>query len=111
VETDILKEDGTMIASFGAGFRWDLSNLFKKMNEGRLFMDLNANFTQGGYVDYMNTDAPDSANPHTHTSSTDVEADFLNTQTQVIHKHHVGYLYTSPVQMMDYRLGIVFRFN
>ncbi len=46
----------------------------------------------------------------THSSMStrvqDVDAQFINTQTQVVHTHHVGYLYNSFVQMMDFRLGL-----
>ena len=114
VETDILQHEGTMIGSLGAGFRLDFSTMFKKMGYGRLYLDFNTNFTQGGSVHYMNTDAPSSAHHHTTTTSsrsTDVQANFINTQTMVVHQHHVGYLYSSPVQMLDFRLGIAFRVN
>ena len=39
----------------------------------------------------------------------DVMARFINTQTQVIHEHHVGYVYRSVMNMMDYRIGIIMR--
>jgi hypothetical protein len=107
VETDILQKDGTMIGTFGAGFRLDLSTMFKRMDSEILYLDFNTNLTQGGTVNYMNTDAPHHPS---HTNS-DVMADFRNTQTQVVHEHHVGYLYSSPIQLVDFRLGVTFRIN
>ncbi|HNV31021.1 MAG TPA: outer membrane beta-barrel protein [Cyclobacteriaceae bacterium] len=110
VETALLQKDGTWIYSIGAGVKYDLSSVFKKVRKERMFINLSANYTQGGTVNYMNTDAPDAH--HTTSSTTrsgDVEAAFINTQTQVIHKHHVGYVYSSFAQMMDFRLSLTFR--
>jgi len=110
VETDILQKDGTWIYSIGGGLRYDLSSLFKKLAKDRMSLNLSAYYTQGGTVNYMNTDAPDSHHTTTPPNrASDLEAEFINTQTQVIHKHHIGYVYSSFAQMMDYRLTLIFR--
>jgi Outer membrane protein beta-barrel domain len=110
VEAALLQKDGTWIYSIGAGVKYDLSAVFKNINKERMFVKLSANYTQGGTVNYMNTDAPDAHHVSTSSNrSSDLEANFINTQTQVVHKHHVGYVYTSFAQMMDYRLTVVFR--
>lgn len=109
VESDILQKDGTFIAGLGAGVKMDFSAIFKRSSPGRFYLDFATTITKGGTVKYMNTDAPAQ---HTHTTDTDaVEAEFINTQTQVVHSHHVGTLYNSPVQLLDFRLGVSFRFN
>ncbi len=110
IESDILQKDGTWIYSLGGGVLYDLSTVFKRLKKGAMSINLSAFYTQGGAVNYMNTDAPDM----NHTSSppnrsSDLEAEFINTQTQVIHKHHIGYVYTSFAQMMDYRVTFLFR--
>jgi hypothetical protein len=106
VESNILTRDGTMIYSAGGGLTIDVASIFKKAPGGRMYIDLSSTITQGGRINYMNEDAPD---PHmSHNSSTraeEVTARFINTQTQVVHEHHVGYLYNSFVQMLDFRLG------
>ncbi|MEK6781737.1 MAG: hypothetical protein AABY93_08520 [Bacteroidota bacterium] len=110
VETDLLQKDGTWIYSIGGGLKYDLSSVFKKLKHGSMFINMSAYYTQGGAVNYMNTDVPDQhrvASPPNRSS--DVEAEFINTQTQVVHKHHVGYVYSSFAQMMDYRLTFTFR--
>jgi hypothetical protein len=110
VETSMLQEDGTWIYSLGGGIKYDLSSLFKKMRKERLFINLSAYYTQGGTVNYMNTDVPDG---HHSTSppnrSGDMEATFINTQTLVTHKHHVGYVYSSYAQMFDFRFALTFK--
>jgi len=110
VETDLLQKDGTWIYSLGGGLKYDLSSLFKKLRTEVLFINVSAFYTQGGTVSYMNTDVPDghhSSSPPNRSS--DMEAAFINTQTQVIHKHHVGYVYSSYAQMMDFRFTVTFR--
>ncbi len=110
VETDILKKDGTFIYSIGGGVKYDLSNLFKKMRNEFLYLNLSCFYTQGGMVNYMSTDAPAANHGSMSSQARDVEASFINNQTQVIHKHHVGYVYSSYAQMMDYRFAFTFRF-
>ena len=110
VETDILQEDGTWIYSLGGGLQYDLSDVFQKLRKEVLFITVSAFYTQGGTVEYMNTDVPDghhSGSPPNRIS--DMEASFINTQTQVIHKHHVGYVYSSYAQMMAFRFTLTFR--
>ncbi|MFZ2904653.1 MAG: hypothetical protein WAZ98_00495 [Cyclobacteriaceae bacterium] len=107
VDADLLLKDGTYVFSGGAGFHWDLSSVFKRKEPNRFLFNLGANLTLGGKVNYMNTDAP-SHNTN-NNMQTDVTAQFLNTQTQVVHEHHVGYVYTSFVEMVEIRAGFVFR--
>lgn len=107
VESNILSRDNTMIYSAGGGIRMDAAWIFKKAKRGVVFIDLSSTMTRGGRVNYMNEDAPDPHLSHnTATRTKEVEAKFINTQTQVVHEHHVGYMYNSFVQMMDFRLGI-----
>jgi hypothetical protein len=107
VETDLLMKDGTFLVSGGAGIHWDLKAIFKRNSPNRLLFNVGVNLTLGGQVQYMNTDAP-SQNHNNHQMS-DVNAQFINTQTQVVHEHHVGYVYTSFLEMMDFRAGFIFR--
>lgn len=110
VESEILQKDGTFVASFSAGFKLDFASVFKKSSPGRLYLDFNTSISQGGTVKYMNTDAPEH-NGHATTNTDAVTAEFINTQTQLVHSHPVGTLYSSPIQLMDFRLGVSFRFS
>ncbi len=81
--------------------------IFKKMQRGNFYIDLSSNILQGGRVNFMNEDPPQAAGSHNMTTRVEeVTAPFINTQTQVVHAHHVGYLYNTFVQMMDVRLGM-----
>jgi hypothetical protein len=105
VETDVLYDDGTIIATAGAGVKIDVASVFKNMPKGLLYLEGNANFTQGGQVRYMSENA-DANHSGQMPDSDHVYAKFLNTDTQIIHEHHVGHLYRSPVQMTEFRVGI-----
>jgi hypothetical protein len=104
---DVLQRDNTYSLSAGAGARVDFSSLFKNMPEQRFFFDLSVHAVQGGRVRYMNVDADSKSTP----PQSDVMARFINTRTQVIHTHHVGYVYTNMLNMMEYRLGVICKFG
>jgi hypothetical protein len=110
VETAMLHKDGTIAYAAGGGLQYDLSHIFKRLSTGLLNLNVSAFYTQGGMVNYMNTDAPDhhqSSAPPNHAGN--FTADFINTQTQVVHKHHVGYVYSSLFKMNDFRVTITSR--
>ena len=108
VDKDMLLKDGTFSVSGGAGFHWDMNSIFKKINSNTFLFNVGANVTLGGKVNYMNTDADHHHQPN---PATDVNARFVNNQTQIVHEHHVGYLYNSFVEMVEIRAGLVFRFQ
>lgn len=105
VESEVLKRDGAWIAVAGAGVQWDVA---RKRNPGVFIMNLSVNYTTGGEVSYMSVNATNHSHA-THTS--DVYAQFINTQTKITHEHHVGNVYSSWLQMMDARLGFAMRIN
>jgi hypothetical protein len=105
LESDVLSKDNTYTASGGAGVRIDFSSIFRKMDAERFYFDLHVVATQGGNIHYMNVEA----DPSQQRPDRDVMAKFINTQSQVIHEHHVGYVYTSLVNLVEYRFGVVCR--
>jgi opacity protein-like surface antigen len=111
LESDILKKDGAFVATAGAGIRWDMSSVIKSLNRNRFLVDLSTSYSKGGRVNYMSTDPPSNHGQHQTPSTDQVTAKFINTQTQVVHKHHVGYVYDNFIELMDVRLNFVFRLN
>jgi hypothetical protein len=105
LESDILSRDATYNFSGGAGVRIDVNSIFKRTEEKRLYFDISVHATHGGIIKYMNVEMDPSMSP----PDQDVMAKFINTNTQVIHEHHVGYVYTSVLNMVEYRFGMVFR--
>jgi hypothetical protein len=107
LENDVLQRDHTYSLSAGAGARIDFSTLFRNMPEQKFFIDMSIHAVQGGRVRYMNV----NDDPQSMPAQSDVMAQFINTRTQVIHTHHVGYVYTNMLNMMEYRLGVIMKFN
>lgn len=105
IDSEIIARDNTYAFSGGAGVRIDFNTFFPKMEMQILFFDLNVHATHGGIVQYMNV----KNDPGQPVADRDIMARFLNTHSQVIHEHHVGYLYSSVLSMVEYRLGVVFR--
>lgn len=103
---DVLQRDNTYSLSAGAGARLDFSAIFTRMSAKHFYFDMSVHAVQGGRVQYMNVHQDSKSTPPT----SDVMAKFINTRTQVIHAHHVGYVYTNMLNMMEYRLGVVCRF-
>lgn len=109
VEKAILMKDGTLIFSIGGGVQYDVARFFKRLPENVFLVNISSYYTQGGQVKYMNTDGPEHHVSSSSDRTGDVEATFINTQTQITHKHHVGNLYSSYARLMDFRLAFTFR--
>jgi hypothetical protein len=105
VDSDVLYSDGTWVAGAGAGAKFDISTIFKKLRKDKFYFETNINFTQGGQVRYMSEDA-EANHPHSRIPDSDhVYAKFINTETLLVHEHHVGHLFRSPVQMTELHFG------
>jgi hypothetical protein len=115
LENESLTKDGAFSVTGGAGVRWDLSTVLKKVGRNRFFVDFSANYTEGGRVSFMNVNIPADPDPvaHQHPVSrgdaTPFSTRFINPTNQVVHEHHVGDVYTSPIQMLSFKLGVLFR--
>ncbi len=117
MENKVLLKDGAFSTTAGAGLRWDLGSVFKSAGRERFYADFSALYTNGGSVSYMNVNIPADPNPVTyqHASTTTADgvssysAQFVNPRTQVVHEHHVGDVYVSPIQLLEFKLGFVYR--
>jgi hypothetical protein len=103
LESDKLLKDHTAFAGIGGGVLIDFNSIFKKMENDRFYLDVSVHSLQGGTIRYMNAEMT----PGNTTPDNDVMARFINTSTQIVHEHHVGYVYSSIFNMIDYRIGIV----
>ncbi len=115
LENESLTKDAAFSVTGGAGVRWDLGTVLKSVGTDRFFVDFSANYTEGGRVSYMNVNIPADPDPvvhQHHVSRGDARpftTRFINPTNQVIHEHHVGDVYTSPIQMISFKLGVLFR--
>jgi opacity protein-like surface antigen len=115
LENNSLMKDGAFSLTGGAGVRWDLGTVLKNAGMNRFYVDFSANYTGGGRVRYMNVNIPADPDPvaHQHTTpgsdAVPFTTQFINPNNRVVHEHHVGDVYASPIQMLSFKLGMVFR--
>jgi hypothetical protein len=112
LENKALLSDGAFSISGGGGIRWDLSSVFKGTAKDKFLVDLSVLYTQGGSVQYMNVNIPATPEHHSTPATDNVStynARFINPANQIVHEHHVGDVYQSYIQMMEFKLGIVYR--
>jgi hypothetical protein len=117
LQSDLLTKDANIAATLNFGFDFRLSKIHTAFSEestpSNLYFFMSGGFTIGGKVSYMNVETEPT---HFHQQASQQPdknpyyVDFINTQTQVVHQHHVGYVYTSPVRMMEIKGGIILRF-
>jgi hypothetical protein len=98
LESDILKTSSTLAGGAGIGLRINLGG----SGCTKYGIDISSNYTTGGRVDYMNLK---KATPNVNPVA-DVVANFENIHNRVVHTHHVGYVYSSPVRLLDFRVGL-----
>jgi hypothetical protein len=112
LENKALLSDGAFSVSGGGGIRWDLASIIKGAAKDKFLVDFSVLYTQGGPVQYMNVNIPVTPEHH-HAATTDnispYNARFINPANQIVHEHHVGDVYQSYIQMMEFKLGIVYR--
>lgn len=124
LEEAVLQRDNNWAAYAGGGMDVKLNGLFCGENnddKGWCFFTLSFGYALGGTVSYMNVAGTAMANtgPHNGTHQHDTEGNtkvepyyssFINTQTKIVHQHHTGYVYTSPINMFQMKAGITFKF-
>lgn len=98
--------DKTLYWSAGGGFQIDPSLFSKNKRSGRLRIDISANTIQGGTMDYINTKRLMDGQSIPTGGGKPLNVKFINASTQEIHEHSVAQVYTSPLRLLEFRLGV-----
>jgi len=108
LEQENIINDKTMYWSAGGGLQINPTIFSKNKRSSRLMIDISANTIQGGEISYINTkhlmDAPATSDP----DGKPLNVQFINASTQSIHEHKVAEVYTSPLKILEFRVGIMF---
>jgi hypothetical protein len=108
-------KDNTFFMAYGGGVQLDLSLFAEKAKPGKYVIDIGLNKIKGGSLNYVNTKNIqshvhiDPNNPQPTTKGEPLTIQFINITTQTIHEHQVAELYSSPLHMIDIRVGMLFR--
>lgn len=112
MDNDLVLSDGNFVVSYGGGLRILLKK--SKTTDADYMLDLNVDKTMGGKVDYLNV--RHLGEHHDPGTGSDPEAKplttrFINVNTQNIHEHQLAEVYTSPIRLLQVRLGFVMKIN
>lgn len=107
LEQDNIINDKTMYWSAGGGLQINPTIFSKNKRSSKVMIDIAANTIRGGTISYINTkhlmNAPTTSDP----DGKPLDVQFINVGTQSIHEHTVAQVYTSPLRMLEFRLGVM----
>lgn len=107
--------DHSFFASYGAGLQVDIGG---KNNPKNVWLDFSVSRLHGTRLDYINVkDIKDHVHndPNNPIPPSDKSAPlsirFVNVATQTIHEHQLAEVYNSPLQQLEFKLGVLWRLN
>ena len=108
-------KDHSFFASYGAGLQIDIS-CSKKPNNA--WLDFSVNQLHGTKLDYINIKdikeniQNDPNNPAPITDkSVPLSIRFVNVSTQTIHEHQMAEVYSSPLRLLEMKIGVIWRLD
>ncbi|TMI84801.1 MAG: hypothetical protein E6H10_05120 [Bacteroidetes bacterium] len=102
-------KDLTWSAATGAGLKIAMNKIFKKSNSDHWWLDFSANYLFGGTLSYLNVKHLQEFDDHTNPDSKGYNVSFVNLQTNQVHQHQVAEIFTSKVNQLDLKLGLLVR--
>jgi len=107
--------DHSFFAAYGAGLQIDISSKKKPKNA---WIDISVSQLHGTKLDYINIkDIKD----HVHNDpnnpapamdkSVPLNIRFVNVSTQAIHEHQLAEVYNSPLRLLEFKAGVVWRLD
>ena len=107
--------DDSFFASYGAGLQIDISSKKKPNNA---WLDISVSQLHGTNISYINVKDiknhinNDPINPVPATDkSVPLSISFVNVATQIIHQHQLAEVYTSPLCLLDIKIGVRWRID
>ncbi len=107
--------DHSFFASYGAGLQIDISSSKKP---GNAWLDISVSHLYGSHLSYINVkdikhhidNDPNNPVPTTD-KSVPLSIRFVNVATQTIHEHQLAQVYTSPLRLMEMKVGVRWRID
>jgi hypothetical protein len=107
--------DHSFFAAYGAGLQIDISS---KKKPGNAWIDISLNQIHGTQLSYINVkdiknhidnDPNDPVPPS--DKSVPLSIRFVNVATQTIHEHQLAQVYTSPLRLIEMKIGVRWRID
>jgi len=111
VDEENLYSDVAFSIGAGAGVKVDASTLFQKWRMGKCYFDFSANYLWGTPLDYVNVKNFPADNTPLSPNAKAVNVEFTDSHSQEIHQHQVAPVYTSTINFLDFKVGIVKTFG
>jgi hypothetical protein len=117
LESKSIIKDITTAWTYGGGVRYQIFKNRYFSNYRKHYLNIQVTNTRGGTIDYINTKKLTEHQHHTSTqitnndeSFTPVEMKFINVKSNVIHNHMIAELYSTPLRLLDIRVGYYIAF-
>jgi hypothetical protein len=107
LENKNLYKDGAWSTGAGAGMKILLSKLVKEKFGYNTWIDFSVGYLAGGELNYINSKKLMNDEPNPNAKPYNVT--FVHLSTNELHQHKVAELFTSRINQLDLRLGILFK--
>jgi hypothetical protein len=98
--------DKTAYWSAGAGVQINTSAFAKRKYRRNVMIDISANTIRGGEIKYINTKDLIDEQTMNDPKAVPLHVQFINASTQAIHEHTVAQVFSSPLRMLEFRVGV-----
>lgn len=112
LENDVTFRKRTMVWGYGGGVLVNLtSNKQRRCSENDILINFSVSQIRGGSMDYVNVKQLEQvqSTPEPDETGKAFTIPFININTNNIHNHTVARVYNSPLQQLQFRLGVIFR--
>lgn len=112
LEDEVTFRKRTMLWGYGAGFLLKIaSQKHSHIDDSNILLNFSVSQVIGGNIDYINVKQLEqlTANPNPGDDSKAFTVPFININTNNIHNHTVARVYNSPLQQLQFKLGLIFR--
>jgi hypothetical protein len=113
LEDEVTFRNRSMVWGYGGGLMVDINP--EKSNNFRsgIMLNFSVSHINGGNMDYVNVKQLQqvSTPPQPGDGSKEWSVPFANLNTNNIHNHTIARVYNSPLEQLQFRIGIIFRFE
>ncbi|MFN5133965.1 MAG: hypothetical protein ACK5DG_01520 [Chitinophagaceae bacterium] len=114
LEDEVTFRKRSMVWGYGGGLIIGLVNPENsKTFRSGIMLNLSVSHIRGGNMDYVNVKQLEqvSTRPQPNDGSKEWAVPFTNLNTNNIHNHTIARVYNSPLEQLQFRIGLIFKFD